>query len=99
MGHRDGPPLLRSDVASQLGSLEETVLTLAEAPLRRISERDINDEAMRGLKENTRRAQAKLGRSMPSFLAGIVGRGFSVMDWDLRRAGGISYRLYCFTKD
>ena len=32
--HQDGPPLLRSDVASQLGSLEETVLTLAEAPLR-----------------------------------------------------------------
>jgi len=32
--HRDGPPLLRSDVATQLGSLEETVLTLAEALLR-----------------------------------------------------------------
>jgi hypothetical protein len=32
-------------------------------------------------------------------MASILGRGFSVMDWDLRRAGGISYRLYCFTKD
>jgi hypothetical protein len=29
--HRDGPPLLQSDMATQLGSLEETVLTLAEA--------------------------------------------------------------------
>jgi ubiquinone/menaquinone biosynthesis C-methylase UbiE len=72
---------------------------LAKAPLRRISESDINNEAMRGLKENTRRAQAQLGRRMPTFLAEMVGRGFSVMDWDLRRAGGISYRLYCFTKD
>ena len=44
--HRDGPPLLKeetlakivdaaqSDVTTQLGSLEETVLTLAEALLR-----------------------------------------------------------------
>jgi len=72
---------------------------LAEAPLRRISERDIDDEALRGLKENTRRSQALLGRRMPVFLADIIGHGFSAMDWDLRRAGGISYRLYCFTKD
>jgi hypothetical protein len=54
---------------------------------------------LRGLKENTRRSQALLGRRMPVFLADIIGHGFSVMDWDLRRAGGISYRLYCFTKD
>nr|WP_232005040.1 class I SAM-dependent methyltransferase [Mycobacterium sp. ACS1612] len=72
---------------------------LAEAPLRRISETDINAEALRGLKENTLRAQAQLGSRMPGFMAGILGRGFNVMDWDLRRGGGISYRLYCFTKD
>ena len=72
---------------------------LAEAPLRRISERVIDDEAMRGVKEITRRSQAQLGRRMPVFLAGIVSRGFRLMDWDLRRAGGISYRLYCFIKD
>ncbi len=37
MGHRDGPPgwaTAQSGVATQLGSLEETVLTLAEALLR-----------------------------------------------------------------
>jgi SAM-dependent methyltransferase len=72
---------------------------LAEAPLRRISERDINAEALRGLRENTKRTRAQLGRRMPTLLADIIGRGFSVMDWDLRRAGGISYRMYCFAKD
>ena len=72
---------------------------LAEAPMRRISERVIDDEAMRGLRENTRRSQDLLSRRMPVFLADVISQGFSLLDWDLRRAGGFSYRLYCFTKD
>jgi SAM-dependent methyltransferase len=72
---------------------------LAEAPMRRISERVIDDEAMRGLRGNTRRSQDLLSRRMPVFLADVIGHGFSLLDWDLRRAGGFSYRLYCFTKD
>lgn len=72
---------------------------LAEAPLRLVSERDIHDEAMRGLRENTRRSQELLSRRMPVFLVEIIRQGFSVMDWDLRRAGGFSYRVYCFAKD
>jgi len=36
---------------------------------------------------------------MPVFLVDVIRQGFSVMDWDLRRAGGISYRVYCFVKD
>ena len=58
--HRDGPPLLQSDVATQLGSLEETVLTLAEAlllphapqiPATREASRDASRE---GSKEGSR---------------------------------------------
>jgi ubiquinone/menaquinone biosynthesis C-methylase UbiE len=72
---------------------------LAEAPMRRIAERVIDEEAMRGLRENTRRSQDLLSRRMPVFLADVISHGFSVLDWDLRRAGGFSYRMYCFTKD
>jgi len=72
---------------------------LAKAPMRRISERIIDDEALRGVKEITRRSRDQLSSRMPVFVADIVSRGFSVLDWDLRRAGGISYRMYCFIKD
>jgi ubiquinone/menaquinone biosynthesis C-methylase UbiE len=72
---------------------------LADAPMRLISERVIDDEALRGLRENTRRTQEQLSRRMPVFLVDVIRQGFSVMDWDLRRDGGISYRVYCFIKD
>jgi hypothetical protein len=36
---------------------------------------------------------------MSPVLARLVRYGTDVMDWDLRRDGGISYRLYCFVKD
>jgi ubiquinone/menaquinone biosynthesis C-methylase UbiE len=72
---------------------------LADAPMRRVSERVIDDEATRGLKGTTRRTQDQLSRRMPAFLADAIGHGFSLLDWDLRRAGGFTYRLYCFTKD
>ena len=38
----------------------------------------------------------------PRFLAevnSLIRYGVGIMDWDLRRAGGFSYRVYCFAKD
>ena len=67
--------------------------------MRFISEREIDVEALRGLRENTRRSQELLRRRMPLFLVEVIRQGFSVMDWDLRRAGGFSYRVYCFAND
>jgi ubiquinone/menaquinone biosynthesis C-methylase UbiE len=72
---------------------------LTEAPLRTISERSIEIEVRRGLAANTRRTQERLGHRLPGFVNSLIGLGVDVLDWDLRRAGGFSYRLYCFAKD
>lgn len=72
---------------------------IRQAPLRQISQRNIVDEAKRGLAANTQRLHEQLSGRLPSFLARAVRFGTGLMDGDLRRGGGISYRLYCFTKD
>jgi SAM-dependent methyltransferase len=72
---------------------------LADAPLRQVSERDIDGEAKRGLDANTRRTQEEISRRLPAFMNSLIRYGVGVMDWDLRRAGGFSYRVYCFAKD
>jgi SAM-dependent methyltransferase len=71
---------------------------LAGAPLRKISERAIDKEANRGLAANTRRAREKLGRRLPAFMNALIRYGVGALDWDLRRAGGFSYRVYHFVK-
>ncbi|HET7075380.1 MAG TPA: class I SAM-dependent methyltransferase, partial [Mycobacterium sp.] len=72
---------------------------LAAAPLRKISERAIDDEARRGLAANTQRTQQQIGRRLPAFMNSLIRYGVGVLDWELRRAGGFSYRVYCFVKD
>ncbi|OBJ02810.1 methyltransferase [Mycobacterium alsense] len=72
---------------------------LAQAPFRQLSQRDILDEAKRGLAANTQRSHELIQRRLPSFLARAIRYGIDRMDRDLERDGGISYRLYCFVKD
>ena len=72
---------------------------LAMAQLRQISQRNILDESKRGLAANTQRSHELISRRVSPFLARLIRYGTDVMDWDLRRDGGISYRLYCFIKD
>jgi SAM-dependent methyltransferase len=72
---------------------------LAAAPLRKISERDIDKEAKRGLDANTRRSQEAIGRTAPAFVAGLTRYAVNFLDWDLRRGGGFTYRIYLFAKD
>jgi SAM-dependent methyltransferase len=80
-------------------AIAEWEAALADAPMRLISERVIDDEAMRGLMANTRRSQELIRHRVPAFLVGLIRYGIGVLDWDLRRTGGFSYRLYCFAKD
>jgi len=75
---------------------------LAEAPMRLVSERVINDEVLRGLHQNSPRSTELINRYLPAF-ARKFGREFAVVDgsWfyrDLER-GEIAYRIYCLTKD
>jgi ubiquinone/menaquinone biosynthesis C-methylase UbiE len=71
----------------------------AMTPLRQISQRDILDEAKRGLAANTQRSHELLSRRVSPILARAMRYATDFMDRDLRRDGGISYRLYCFVKD
>lgn len=72
---------------------------LADAPLRKISERAIERECKRGLAANARRTRERLAHRLPALMNALIGYGFGVLDWDLRRAGGFAYRVYCFVKD
>jgi ubiquinone/menaquinone biosynthesis C-methylase UbiE len=79
--------------------IAEWEAALAGAPLRKISQRSIDEEAKRGLAANTKRTQEQVARRLPAFVNSLIRYGVSVMDWDLRRAGGFTYRVYCFVKD
>jgi ubiquinone/menaquinone biosynthesis C-methylase UbiE len=74
-------------------------MVLSKAPLRQLSQRDILEEAKRGLAANTQRSHELLSRRLSPFVARVIRYGVGVMDRDLERDGGISYRLYCFVKD
>ena len=74
-------------------------MLLSEAPLRELSQRNILEEAKRGLAANTQRSHELLNRRVPQFVARAVRYGVGIMDRDLERDGGIGYRLYCFVKD
>jgi ubiquinone/menaquinone biosynthesis C-methylase UbiE len=72
---------------------------LADIPLRKLAQRDIDKEAKRGLDANTRRSQEIISRRAPSFLNGLTRYAVSMMDRDLKRGGGFTYRIYLFAKD
>jgi ubiquinone/menaquinone biosynthesis C-methylase UbiE len=79
--------------------IAEWEAALADAPLRKISERAIDEEAKRGLDANTRRTQQQISGRLPAFISSLIRCGVGVLDWELRRAGGFSYRVYSFAKD
>jgi len=73
---------------------------LAEAPIRMLSQQDINAEVVRGLEMNSPRMSELVGR-MPIGLrrigreyAGMKGTGF----YRAMQSGKYPYRMYCFAK-
>jgi ubiquinone/menaquinone biosynthesis C-methylase UbiE len=58
---------------------------LADAPLRKVSERSIDAEAKRGLAANTRRTQERISSRLPAVMNSLIRYGVDVLDWDLRR--------------
>jgi ubiquinone/menaquinone biosynthesis C-methylase UbiE len=94
---RPGGHFLYTD-SRKPAAIAEWEAALADAPMRLISERVIDHEAKRGLDANTQRSQELISHRVPAFLVGLIRYVIGVLDWDLRRAGGFSYRLYCFAK-
>jgi len=75
---------------------------LAKPPLRVVSEKIVNDQVLRGLRNNSPRSMELINRYTPALLRRFS-REFAVVDGsmfyrDLER-GEISYRIYCLTKD
>jgi ubiquinone/menaquinone biosynthesis C-methylase UbiE len=98
---RPGGHLLYADFRgrSEFGGWDAA---LADTQLRRVSERVINPEVLRGLEKNSQRSIELIDRLVPAFLrpfgrrfAGIPGTGL-YNDIESRK---IEYRMYCFTKD
>jgi len=74
---------------------------MADAPLRMLSQADINAEVVRGLEKNSPRMSDLVGR-MPTILR-PVGREYGGMKgtafYRAMQRGKYPYRVYCFAKD
>lgn len=75
---------------------------LADAPLRTVSQRDINNDVLRGLDQTSKRWLELVGQRLPFFLRPlgrqIVPAPGSRFYGDMQ-TGQISYRMYSFIKD
>ncbi|AGB20794.1 methylase involved in ubiquinone/menaquinone biosynthesis [Mycobacterium sp. JS623] len=73
---------------------------LANAPMRMVSERQINTEVMRGMEKTLESWQYVIDRATPALLRGLVRRFAPAQRaYDNLRSGGASeYRMYCFAR-
>jgi fatty-acid O-methyltransferase len=74
---------------------------LADAPLRMLSQREINAEVVRGMDNNSHQWVGRIDRHVPAFLRGLA-RGFAGVPalpfYEEMQSGGLSYRMHCFDK-
>jgi ubiquinone/menaquinone biosynthesis C-methylase UbiE len=76
--------------------------TLANAPLRKLSQRDINAETMRGMEKYSQQWLDAIDRHAPSFLRSTLRDGAPVVGskhYQGLQAGTTTYRIYLFVKD
>ncbi len=97
---RPGGHFLHADFRNR-DSFKEWEEALGKPRMRIVSERNISEQVLRGLRLNSPRSTELINRHMPRILRRF-GREFAVVDgsWfynDLER-GEIEYRAYCLTK-
>jgi len=98
---RPGGHFLYADLRA-LHLVPQWEAALADAPLRCVSQRAIDDEVKRGLEKNSPRLQELIGRRVPRFLQRFARNQGGVQGGRLYRGvelGMFSYRVYCFVKD
>jgi ubiquinone/menaquinone biosynthesis C-methylase UbiE len=98
---RPGGHFLHADFRNR-DSFSEWDTALGKPRLRILSEKNISEQVLRGLRLNSPRSEDLINRNLPIFLRRF-GREFAVVDgsWfykDLEN-GEIEYRAYCLTKD
>ena len=101
---RPGGHFLYSDHRAHV-HFAEWEAALAEAPMRQVSERVINEEVMRGIESsqhNTQRLLGPVSRRAPVFVQGLARRVNDMQTstfYQALRSGENSYRMYRFVKD
>jgi len=83
------------------GHIADWEAALAGAPMRMLSQRDINAEVVRGMDETSQQWEDMIHRRMPAFLHRIARANWGLRDSQLYRemqSGGFMYRMYCFAK-
>jgi ubiquinone/menaquinone biosynthesis C-methylase UbiE len=76
--------------------------TLAEAPLRMLSKREINEDVMRGMDQVSRHWLGMIDRRAPAFMRRILRETVPVKGakpYEDLKTGALSYRMYSFIKD
>jgi SAM-dependent methyltransferase len=98
---RPGGHFLYTDFRRRRG-IAEWDAVLADAPIRLVSVRVIDDEVRRGVEKNSPRMQDIISRRVPTLLQGLARNEAFVRGGKRYRAvqsGEFSYRAYCFAKD
>jgi fatty-acid O-methyltransferase len=98
---RPGGHFLYTDCQPAAG-VEVWEATLAEAPLRKLSQRDINAETMRGMEKHSQHWVDTIERHAPSFLRNTLRDGAPVAGgkhYQGLKAGTTTYRIHLFVKD
>jgi SAM-dependent methyltransferase len=74
---------------------------LANAPMRMVSQSEINAEVMRGSEKNSPQLLGLVDRHVPTFLRGVIRNAVSMsisQGCHELQSGGLSYRMYSFAK-
>jgi fatty-acid O-methyltransferase len=98
---RPGGHFLYSDLRHRV-SIADWEAALADAPMRMLSQREINAEVVRAMDKNSQQWLDLIDRRVPAFLHRLAraqtgvpgGRYYSAV-----QSGELSYRMYCFAKD
>jgi len=98
---RPGGHFLYTDLRPSV-RISEWETELAASPLRQLSQKEINEDVLRGIEKNSQKSGELIKRHLPGPL-GIVGREYlGQQGTTLNRymqSGDISYRRYSFIKD
>jgi fatty-acid O-methyltransferase len=98
---RPGGPFLYTDLRPRV-SIAEWEAALAGAPMRMLSQREINAEVVRAIEKNSQQWLDVIDRRVPALLHGLARSQTPMQGGRLYRAvqsGECSYRMYCFAKE
>jgi ubiquinone/menaquinone biosynthesis C-methylase UbiE len=97
-----GGHFLYTDLRCDWDNIGEWEAAMVDAPLRMLSQREINPEVIRGIEKNSQWWEDVINRHVPEFLrpyaggfAGVAGGG----GYLALQNGEITYRMYTFVKD